>query len=296
MNKDTYTYGLLQYHHSQLLGEVLNIGLIVYFPIHKHFAFLYPKKLIRLRFAYSVIPEKTIKSYFQYFSNRVSQLNASPNLFSNYNVDKSLETFIEREFLPSDSSALQFGGYRTSILYTSNIDHIKDQLYNLYFSVFQYQEGITKRIDESHLLSKYRKYLKQYNGENFNIATDRRFQQDYAVEPHPATVVKFDVAWRSKDALHLVKPISFDLSRQDTITKKAYQYYGQFLDLENLAIENKYNFDVLLAKPRNRNLFKTYDNAIRLLEKPKRVNLIDPSSLDSYSKSSAELASVDLIT
>src|SRR5690606_24180697 len=173
-------------------------------------------------------------------------------------------------------------GYRTSILYTNNIDHIKDQLYNLYFSVFQYHEGITKRIDESHLLSKYRKYLKQYTGGDFNIATDNRFQQDYTVEPRPATVVKFDVAWRSKDTLHLVKPISFDLSRQDIITKKAYQYYGQFLDLEDVAIENNYSFDVLLAKPRNRHLFKTYDNAIRLLEKPKRVSLIDPSSLNNY--------------
>lgn len=290
MSANIYQYGLLQYHHSQMLGEVMNIGLIVYFPTHRHLAFLYPEKLIRLRFAYTVIPEKTIKGYFQYFSKRVSEFNGNPELFNSHGIDQSLQAFIENEFLPSDSSALQFGNYRTSVLYTEDIEHIKNQLYNLYFSVFQYQEGVAKRIDESHLLSKYRKFLKQYSEDDFSIANDSRFKLDYAVEPRPATTVKFDVAWRSKEALHLVKPVSFDLSRQDVITKKAYQYYGQFSDLEELATEKDYTFDVLLAKPRSRNLFKTYDNAIRLLEKPKRVKLVDQSGLEDYSKSSVELA------
>ncbi len=289
MNANNYQYGLLQYHHSQLLGEVMNIGLIVYFPTHRHLAFLYPERLIRLRFAYPVIPEKTIKGYFRYFNRRIAELNSSPEFFSEQHIGRSLQTFVESEFLPADSSALQFGHYRSSVLYTDNIDHIKNQLYNLYFSVFQYQEG-KKQIDESHLLSKYRKYLKLYSGKDFAINNDSRFQQDYTVEPRPATSVKFDVAWRSKDALHLVKPVSFDLSRQDVITRKAYQYYGQFLDLETVAFEKNYTFDVLLAKPRKQNLYKAYDSAIRLLQKPKRVNLVEQTFLENYSKSSIELA------
>ncbi|MBK1442790.1 hypothetical protein JHJ32_22550 [Parapedobacter sp. ISTM3] len=68
----TYQHGLLQYRHSQMLGEVMNIGLIAYFPTHRHLAFLYPEKLIRLRFAYTIIPEKTIKGYFRYFNKRVA--------------------------------------------------------------------------------------------------------------------------------------------------------------------------------------------------------------------------------
>lgn len=290
MSANIYQYGLLQYHHSQMLGEVMNIGLIVYFPTHQHLAFLYPEKLIRLRFAYTVIPEKTIKGYFRYFSKRVGEFNSKPQLFDSQGIDQSLQAFVESEFIPSDSSALQFGNYRTSVLYTENIDHIKTQLYNLYFSVFDYQEGVTKRIDESHLLSKYRKFLKQYSGDDFSIANDSRFALDYTVEPRPATTVKFDVAWRSKKSLHLVKPVSFDLSRQDVITRKAYQYYGQFLDLEEVAAEKDYSFDVLLAKPRSRSLFKTYDNAVRLLEKPNRVKLVEQAELEDYSKSSVALA------
>jgi len=289
MSKGIYKYCLFQYHHSQLLGEVLNIGLLVYFPTHQQLAFIYPEKLIRLRFAYSNIPEKAIKSYFKFFEKRVAELNAAPELFAEYDLANSFSNFVEQEFLPADSSALQFGNYRTSVMYTDNLQHHKDQLYNLYFSVFQYQDGISKRIDEQVLINKYRKYLQQYNNK-VTLKDDKRFHLDYTVEPRPATRVKFDVAWKSFDALHLVKPVSFDLSRQDVIDRKAYQYYGQFLDLEDLAKEKSYQFDVLLAKPRNKNLFKSYDNAIRLLEKPKKVKLIEQNHLDEYSKSTAEFA------
>ena len=62
MKNETFTYSLLQYHHSQLLGEVINIDLIVYFPDSSRLEFVYPEKLLRLRYAYPSVPEKTIKS------------------------------------------------------------------------------------------------------------------------------------------------------------------------------------------------------------------------------------------
>jgi hypothetical protein len=37
-------------------------------------------------------------------------------------------------------------------------------------------------------------------------------------------------------------------------------------------------------------LFKAYDNAIRLLEKPELVNLIEQDELKSYSKQTADAA------
>lgn len=45
MNAKTYYHALLQYRHSQTLGEVMNIGLIVYFPSHRHVAFLISGKV-----------------------------------------------------------------------------------------------------------------------------------------------------------------------------------------------------------------------------------------------------------
>ncbi len=292
MNNGNYTYCLLQYHHSQLLGEVLNIGLFVYFPVTKQLEFIYPEKLIRLRFAYPNAPEKTIKSYFKYFQKRVSELNLNPELFSDYDLSKSLQTFLEKEFMPSDSSALQFGNFRTSVLYTSNLEHIKNQLYNLYFSVFQTQENAAKRVDEIVLLNKYKRLLKDYSKHSLVENENTRLYFDYSIEPNEASKIKFDVAWKDEKDLHLVKPVSFDLLRSETIMRKAYQYFGQFLDLDAFAVKNNFQFDVILAKPKIRPLFKAYDNAIRLLDKPERVSLIEQDDLVEYSKKTAAQVSL----
>lgn len=138
MNARTYHHALLQYRHSQTLGEVMNIGLIAYFPSQKQLTFLHPENLNRLRCAYHVIPEKTILGYFSAFSERVEEFNANTGLFPENNINaSSFREFVEKELLPADSSALQLGLYRTSVLYTNDIEHIKRQLYNQYLSVFQ---------------------------------------------------------------------------------------------------------------------------------------------------------------
>jgi len=297
MNKGTFTYSLLQYHHSQLLGEVLNIGLIAYFPDPGRLEFLYPEKLLRLKYAYPSVPEKTIKAYFKYFQVRIDELNQQKNAFSDYDLDKSLKTFLEREFLQSDSSALQFGNYRTSVLYTTNIQHILNQLYNLYFSVFKIEDNSNRRIDEAHLLIKYKNLLKEGLSDQAPEKSLAGLKFDYDIHSESESIVKssykFDVAWKDKNHIHLVKPVSFDLLRAETIERKAYQYFGRFYDLEEYALKSGAEFDLLLAKPKTKLLHRAYDNAIRLLEKPKRVNLIEQDDLTDYTERTIEAISTN---
>lgn len=284
MNKGTFTYALLQYHHSQLLGEVLNIGLVVYFPDFNRLEFIYPEKLIRLRFAYPDVPEKTIKSYHKYFVGRTEELNQQPETFVNYSLETSLKQFLEEEFLAPDSSALQFGNFRTAVLYTENLEHIINQLYNLYFSVFRHNENPLRKVDESSLLRKYKGFLEELLPDHKTLRETERLFIDYAIKPNDNSSLKFDIAWKEKKDLHLVKPLSFDLVKPESIQRKAYQYFGQFEDLQDYAEHNNFLFDVILAKPKSRGLTKAYDNAIRLLEKPTRVNLIEQNELKAYSE------------
>jgi len=288
MNKGTFTYALLQYHHSQVLGEVLNIGLVVYFPDHNKLDFIYPNKLIRLKFAYPDVPEKTIKSYFKYFLSRTKELNFQGEVFSNYNLESSLKNFLDEEFLAPDSSALQFGNFKTAVLYTPNIEHITNQLYNLYFSVFQHHDNPIKKIDESILLKKYKGFLEDLLPENKSLKDSQTLYVDYLISPNESSSLKFDIAWKGSKDLHLVKPLSFDLIKPESIQRKAYQYFGQFEDLQDYARDHDYLFDVILAKPRSKGLFKAYDNAIRLLEKPDRVKLIEHADLKHYSEKTIE--------
>lgn len=285
MNKGTFTYALLQYRHSQILGEVLNIGLVAFFPAEQKLTFIYPDKLLRLRFAYPNLPEKTIKSYLKYFEERVADLNQQHSFFSRNYLEHSLERLLNEEFIAPDSSSLQFGNFKTAVLYTSDTNKIVDQLYNLYFSVFQVHETHTGRVDESVLLKKYTNYLKSLLPNDQLLKDTKGVFIDYAVNSNSDhNSFKFDIAWKAPNNLHLVKPISFDLLKADAIQRKSVQYFGQFILLEETAENNNYLFDVILAKPKKKGLSKAYDNAIRLLEKPNRVSLIEQDGLDQYAK------------
>lgn len=290
MNKGIFIYALLQYRHSQVLGEVLNIGLVVYFPDFNKLEFIYPEKLIRLRFAYPDVPEKTIKSYFKYFDARIKALNLQSEVFVNYDLENSLQRFLDQEFLAPDSSALQFGNFKTAVLYTDNLEHIINQLYNLYFSVFQHYDNPVKKIDETSLLKKYKHFLEALLPADKTLKDSQTLYIDYAIQPYENSSVKFDIAWKGHKDFHLVKPISFDLVKPESIQRKAYQYFGQFEDLQGYAKQNDYLFDVILAKPKGKGLAKAYDNAIRLLEKPMRVNLIEQDDLKGYSQQTFDAA------
>ena len=284
MNKGTFTYALLQYHHSQILGEVLNIGLVAFFPAEQKLVFIYPEKLLRLRFAYPNLPERTIKSYLKYFEERVLDLNQHNNIFSSNHLEHSLERLLNEEFIAPDSSSLQFGNFKNAVLYTKDTRKIVDQLYNIYFSVFQVHDTNTGKVDESVLLKKYTSYLKKLLPNDTALKDTKGVFLDYPIKTNDHIALKFDIAWEASNKLHLVKPVSFDLLKADSIQRKAYQYFGQFEDLQDIAKTNNYQFDVILAKPKKKGLSKAYDNAIRLLEKPKRVSLIEQDGLDQYAK------------
>lgn len=290
MNIGTFSYVQLQYHHSQILGEVLNVGLFVYFPEHNQLQFIYPEKLIRLRSAYPEVQTKSIKSYLKYFESRVNELNLSPEIFAQYDLAESFLDFLHVEFLQNDSSALQLSQLKKSVMYSNSIKTITDQLYNLYFSVFKQQKNVPGRIDESILIVKYKKILNEINLKSSKLDHNQALKFDFKINENFGAPLNFEVAWHDKRILHLIKPISFDLQNSELIQNKAYRFYGQFVDLDNYATANSIQFDVLLAKPKIKSLFVTYDNALKLLSKPSNVDVIEFDNINTYAQITADLA------
>jgi hypothetical protein len=131
--KKTYSYCLLKYYHSQVLGEILNLGLIVYFPTINQLRLIVPKSLTRFKIIYSTFPEKTITAYIEYFKHRVNELNQNSDIFYQYNTSTSLNSLIDKEFLAADSSMLQFSDYKKAVLYSDSIDRILRSLSSTYF-------------------------------------------------------------------------------------------------------------------------------------------------------------------
>ena len=129
----TYTYSLLQYHHSIALGEILNIGILLYFPSLSKLSFIHPNNLARPKNLYTNFPEKTILNYYEYFSQRVKELNVNSDIFLRYNLNNDLKELIELEFLQADSSMLQFSNSNKAILYTDDVDELIKKLAHFYF-------------------------------------------------------------------------------------------------------------------------------------------------------------------
>ncbi|MDI9320431.1 MAG: DUF3037 domain-containing protein [Phycisphaerales bacterium] len=287
----TYIYSLLQYRHSQILGEVLNIGLLIYVPNVKQFRFIYPKKLARISTVYPEVQEKTIRHYLRSFAISIGDLNRDPDIFSHNTAEISFIQFIAENILPPDSSALQFSETKKGILSfedlskSDDLASISKKLYNLYFAAYDSLSIDSTKIDEHQIISSYKTYLRENGLEIEN--TSARINYDFEINTNYGEKFKFDVAWQN-GTLNLVKPISFDLSRPIDVQNKSLRFFGQFTHLQDYAKSKGINFDLLVAKPKNYELQKHYLNAINLLGQPKYVRVIKEDEIYDYSKKTVE--------
>ena len=286
MNQSVYTYCLLQYRHSQLLEEVLNVGLLAYFPNIRKLIFIYPHNLKRITDVYPDVQEKTIRAYLKSFSLRVKELNQSPEAFAQVELDTSFVQFTSRQLLPPDSSALQFSRPRRGLADSEEADLLVKRLYQLYLSFYETDPTISTRTDDVQLATRYKKMIRDIErelGKPLSKELASRMHFDYDLIPNESEIYSFDAAWQN-GTFNLVKSVSFDISRADVIQNKALRYYGQSIRLENIAAQRNLRFDLLIAKPKKPELFKYFDSAVHLLSGSPNVQLVFEEQLKDYSE------------
>lgn len=281
MNSVFY-YSILQYRYAQSLGEVLNVGVLLLFPEQRQAVFLHPERLGRIRKLYPKFAEKTIRSYLNGITTRTSRLSQQPEIFANY--EEHPRQLVDNEILIRDSTALQFDELKTSVLYTDDLPAVSDQFYKLYLSFYDEDEHIV-RHDESYLLKAYQQHLRQrLNG----LLSREAFSRPVAVQPEGTNFsYQFAFGWQN-GSYNLVKPVSFDLKLEQSITDKATLNVGQFTVLRPYAEQHNARFDVLVARPKDQKLYKPYDQAVQLLGDLPHVKIVEEEQLDGYSEKTAE--------
>jgi hypothetical protein len=258
---------------------------LLLFPEQRVAVFLHPERLGRIRKLYPKFSEKVIKSYFKGLVARTNQLTKQPEIFADY--ENHPRQLIDHEILVRDSSALQFGELKTALLYTEDLAAISDQFYKIYLSF--YEEGEQPaRHDEGYLLKEYHKRLqKRLNG----LLSREAFDHPFTVKPEGTNFnYQFAFTWQN-GSFNLVKPVSFDLKLEQSITDKATLNVGQFTVLRPFAEQHNARFDVLVASPKKRQLYKPYEQAIQLLADQPFVKLVEEEQLDSYAEKTAEALS-----
>jgi hypothetical protein len=284
-----YSFCLLQYHHSVALGEVLNAGLLVYLHEERTLHFLYPDRLLRLRLAYPQLAEKTLRQYCKHFEKRADELNAQREIFTEYALESGgLPRLIEAELLPPDASALRFGSLRRGIYYTDAQSALAN-LYNQFFYLFDDAPN-RERVDDRKVLTRYKLLLRELGLLQPAEGRPALIQYKYKAKLAPDAEYTFDVAWRDTNTLHLVEPASFDYKERIDILNRTDTLYGRFTKPSAVAFADTHHctFDLLLAPPRVPELFRSYDNAIKLLDEVSHLKLVTPDELSRYSQQTIE--------
>lgn len=274
MRLQPFKYSLLKYCPSQLLGEQVNVGILFFFEAEQKFEFLYPRALGRLKNLFPDADLSNLKHYLETIKHKINQLPEQQG------ASQDIYQLTRDGLFVADSNSFFFEAVQSS-QYRS-IPQIIDNYTSQYFSSYHPPQKESRHSDK-YLLRSFSSKIK---------AQAHRFAQlalrDVSVVNKNGISAKFDYAWQNGQT-NLVKPLSFDLYRKNSIQEKSVKWFGYVSQLEKKALESGFVFNFLIAKPSNIELLGSFDKAISILqEKQRLVKLIYEDSFDAYIQQAEE--------
>lgn len=284
----TFKYSILQYVHSELLGERINIGLIVFFPFdNNHTAFVFPEHLKRLKSVYPDLNEKKIKYFLETINDKINNKDKLERLHStNFNIDDDFFRFIDTEILKIDDSALQFSSLYESLLYTDNKQQIVNDLYLEFFNYYTIKsKPKPKYITESTITSRFINDLSSRLN-NFDKKVKRNVTLGKADFKYT-----FDAQWQN-GTTNYVKAVSFDIATANAIQQKSVNLFGSLSLLNGMEPLSNNRYDLIIAKPTLKSVFKDYDRALNIIDKAQvNKSIIEFDKLDAYTNQAIDYLS-----
>lgn len=278
MNK-SISYSILQYKHSLLLGEAINIGVLFYFPEDNYLEFAFGNNA-RARSIYNDFDAILFNSLINTIKEK---LKAQNDLLKSIDLKIGLKEYISNNVLAETESALQFSEPSiTRNTFSNNQDAIKFYSERLLPGIITDNPSIL-RHNESFIIKTYIGYLFKKN----RAEIERKLSKNIEIQSEGFSW-KFDIGWKTVTN-NLVKPIAFDLSDEQGIQSKSAQLYGYLSIFNKYAQNNNCRFDLLVSSPQTKRLFKTYETVLQMLENsdaPKKIVLQD--SWEKYSKETVE--------
>lgn len=270
-----FTYSILQYRHSLLLNESVNVGIAFSFPDERKIHFI-AGSLNRVKSLYPDFDPTIFNEVVRGIKSK--EIPQADNLFeTNFR-----NTFRQQlnTLLLLDSSALQFTEPFVAIESFTDRERTIATFSNLILPNLQTLKRQPPH-SEQYIIKQFTESIRRRN-----IPIETRMGRDRKLQAKGITM-NFDFSWKN-GITHLVKPISLDLKLGKDIQDKAVKYLG-YLDLfSDYANANGYVFDYLIAKPTNPELFKSYDNALDVLRDAKAPKeIVTEEKLEEYSEKTA---------
>ena len=284
-----FTYSVLQYKHSLVLGEAINVAILFQFQAEEKVEFV-AGNAHRLKAIYPDF-DQTVYNYLIKSIERKLR-DESSSLFRSVNINNDFKKYISGAILPEDSTVLQFQepvnvlGGKADGNTEEQIEKIVDEFSKLLLPGIVTKKPEVIRHNEYFLMKKFTSYIFERHKD-----LEKSFIKNHVIKTRVNNrdiELKFDLAWEN-DSTNFVKPISFDLTEEKAIQDKSAINYGYLNLLGDYAKNNNYRFDFIVSEPQNRDLYKSYENALGLLElsnAPKRI--VTEKELNDYSEETIE--------
>ncbi len=274
---NSFVYSILQYSHSPLKEERLNVGILFYFIERDVIVFRHPARgFHKWKNLYADFQEVQLINAIRALKEKIHIINSDRGLFRE---PLGSDSFLDR-ILVEDSTVLRFSGIKMSDSEVEDVNAICDNYYELYFSDYGAASKKEKR-DEVYIIRTFKQKLLSENHDAKNY-----LQSDAIIEV-PKTRVKFDYVWYNGSA-NLIKPISFDLEDESSINHKAIFHYAQLNFIAEKVNQNNGKINFLVTKPSSQkpSLTRAYANAIDILNDTKtEKEIIDETNFDQYVES-----------
>lgn len=250
--KTPYTYSVLRYVHDTTTGEFVNVGVALYSREARYASALCRSTYGRLSKTFPGMDGDVFKSLMRHVQSRVEELGAgleSELAFAGL-PDSVLE--IAHSVVPADDSSLQWSPAGSGL--AENLSQTLESLFNRLVTRYDERPQQERRNDEE-VWRKYRKsleshqILKYLQPKKISVADDE---------------VEFPHAWKN-GVWHCLKPVSLDLSTEDSIREKAHRWLGQMMSVRDS--EERFKIYLLLGEPQQEELRPAFEKAVSILHK-----------------------------
>lgn len=256
MNKQ-FTYSVLQYKHSLILGESLNVGILFYFPIENRFEFV---KGDGTR-AKSIYPDFDNSTFNAYIKSITLKVKEHVDIFNELENKIDFSKYIHQNILAIDAAGLVFNESVTTSTEITDSKKIIDEYSRLLLPGINIEKPLITKHNENFIIKTFSNYVFGKNKE-----VEKKFKKNELIRTKHFSI-KFDYSFQ-KETTNFIKPISFDLTDEISIQNKSAILYSQLVDLKEYINSSPSKFDILIAKPQN-GFRKEFENALDLIDSVK---------------------------
>lgn len=272
--KGLYSYSVLQYRHDIATGEFVNVGVVAYNPSERELVAQIRTSYSRITNLFPSLDGKLLRAHLSFVRSEFQSIAKKLRQELQFEHVASLCPILH-DVLPPDD-----GCFRWSEIGFGNSDELNHSVRSLF----------------DRLVSKYDDHSKQKGRDD--EAVWKRFKSEPALKRVLPRLTQKRISVDGEDytfehafkngCWNVLEPLSLDLGTGDGIKSKAQRILGSTMVMSSAKEDLK--MYLLTGKPKSRSLYKSFDSALKILERiPLAKEIVLEEETEQFSESIAKV-------